>query len=283
MASTLKPLGLHGPAAKLDPVLRFKHFAHRTLNPLPDRKDPVSRGVNGFLFGLILVNILAVILETVQPLRAKYADVFKCLEIVSVCIFTAEYGLRLWTADLKAGYSAPFWGRVRYIFSPLALFDLFAFLPFYLPWFIPLDLRFLRALRLLRMVRLLKIVRYAKSLRLMAEVLRKKKEELLLTFSFLLVFLLFTSTLMYYIERGVQPDKFASIPEAMWWGVVTLTTVGYGDVYPLTPLGKILAAVIAVLGIGLFALPAGVIAAGLIESVQKNNAGGKCPHCGKDL
>lgn len=153
--------------------------------------------------------------------------------------------------------------------TPLAMIDLFAILPFYLPMIIPLDLRFIRAVRLFRLFRLFKIGRYSKALSLLKKVLKDKKEELILIIFVVFLLLIIFSSLMYFIEKEAQPEAFSSIPEAMWWGIITLTTVGYGDVYPITPLGKILGALIAFLGIGMFALPAGILGSGLVEVVRK--------------
>jgi len=166
----------------------------------------------------------------------------------------------------------------------MALVDLLAILPFYLPMLLPIDLRFLRALRLMRLFRLLKMGRYVKSLRLMRHVLARRKEELLITLFSVLLLLVLSSSLMYFIEREAQPDKFASIPAAMWWGIATLTTIGYGDMYPVTALGKILGGFIALLGIGLFALPAGILASGFAAEIQQRDHPGKrCPHCGERI
>jgi voltage-gated potassium channel len=168
--------------------------------------------------------------------------------------------------------------------TPLSLIDLFAVLPFYLPMFIPFDLRFLRAIRLIRIVRLFKLGRYTESVRQFGRVLKSKRAELLTTVFIIFILLIVASSLLYYVEHNAQPDKFASIPEAMWWGVVTLTTVGYGDIYPVTGLGKFLGAIISLLGIGLFALPTGLISAGFIEEIaKKRRTPGKCPKCGATI
>ena len=166
----------------------------------------------------------------------------------------------------------------------MALVDLAAILPFYLPLFIKLDLRFVRALRLLRLFRIFKMGRYSSALQMLGRVVRAKKEEIFITALVLIMLLVVASGLMYYIEKDAQPKQFSSIPSAMWWGVATLTTVGYGDVYPVTAAGKILSAVIAILGIGLFALPTGILASGFIEELHKKETGKIiCPHCGKEI
>jgi voltage-gated potassium channel len=235
-----------------------------------------------FIITLISLNILAVIMETVESLMFRWGKFFEIFEIISVVIFTVEYLLRLWSCTSDRQYSKRIRGRIRFAFTPLAIIDLIAILPFYLPMLIGVDLRFVRALRLFRIFRVFKFGRYSQSLRSMANVLRAKKEELIITGFTIFIMLIVVSSLMYYFEHEAQPEAFSSIPAAMWWGVASLTTVGYGDIYPVTAVGKFLAGVIAVLGIGLFALPAGIIASGFIEEFQKKR--GKqtiCPHCGK--
>ena len=171
--------------------------------------------------------------------------------------------------------------------TPLALIDLMAVLPFYLPFVFP-DLRFMRALRLFRLFRVLKLARYSTSLQTFVDVLRLKKEELLLMLFAIMILLVVSSSLMYDVEHEAQPDDFSSIPAAMWWGIVTLATVGYGDIYPVTPWGKFIGSMVVILGIGLFALPTGVLASGFAEVLAKRKeeqkmAGMVCPHCGRHI
>ncbi|MBU7033173.1 MAG: ion transporter [Theionarchaea archaeon] len=260
--------------------------------------DPVSRGFDIFLIALITINVLAVILETVQSLAQAYASFFETLELISIIIFTTEYILRLWTCTENERYAHPVFGRVRYSMGPMPLIDLCAVLPFYLPVILPMDPRFMRSLRLFRLFRLFKMGRYSESLQTMGNVIKNRKEELVVTIFVIFIMLVMASSLVYTVEHDAQPEAFSSIPAAMWWGIATLTTVGYGDVYPITPLGKFLGAVIAMLGIGLFALPAGILASGFAGELQKKDkkveegleeeyreAGKiiKCPHCGKNI
>jgi voltage-gated potassium channel len=164
----------------------------------------------------------------------------------------------------------------------MALIDLVAILPFYLP-FARMDLRSMRVVRVMRIFRLAKLGRYSESLQTLQRVFKAKKEQLADTVFILLVLLVMASSLMYFAENHVQPDKFSSIPAAMWWAVSTLTTVGYGDVYPFTTAGKIIASVIAVLGIGMFALPTGILGAGFVEEREQRKRHLRCPHCGKEF
>ncbi|MCZ7662877.1 MAG: potassium channel family protein [Thermoleophilia bacterium] len=148
-----------------------------------------------------------------------------------------------------------------------------------------LDLRFLRALRLFRLLRVLKLARYSESLALLGRVFRAKKEELVVTLCAVLFLLFLASSFIYYVEHEAQPEAFSSIPAAMWWGVATLTTVGYGDVYPVTVAGKVLGAIVAMLGIGLFALPAGILASGFADEMRRKRTDetAMCPHCGRQI
>jgi voltage-gated potassium channel len=167
--------------------------------------------------------------------------------------------------------------------TPLALVDLFAILPFYLPMLVHVDFRVIRILRFVRLFRLLKMSRYMRSLHMFGTVVQEKKEELMIAICMVLVILLFAASGMYVIENAAQPEAFSSIPAAMWWGIATLTTVGYGDIYPITPLGKVLGSIIALLGVGLFALPAGILASGFNDVIPRRNirAPHTCPHCGE--
>lgn len=244
----------------------------------------LSRGVNRFLVVLILLNTLAVILDSVPSYSLNYGFFFRSFEVFSVVIFTVEYVIRIWTCNLDPKFNSIILGRLRFIVQPMTLIDLLAILPFFLPMLFPFDLRFLRMLRLFRMVRLLKIGRYSEVIKRLGRVLGAKREELIFTLGIVLLLIIVSSSLMYYVENPVQPEAFSSIPAAMWWGVATLTTVGYGDVYPITVIGKILGAIIAILGIGMVALPAGIIGSGFMEELQGNkNQKITCPHCGRDL
>ncbi|PSQ15131.1 potassium channel protein [Halobacteriales archaeon QS_8_69_26] len=274
----------------------------------PELGGEVGRWVDWFILILILANVTAVMLETVDPLRMQYEAFFWQFELFSVVVFTIEYVARVWAAVENGDYEHPVWGRIRYAFRPLVMVDFLAILPFYLLLIGPaVDLRFLRALRLVRLLRLMKLARYSESIRAFGVVLRHKKPDLLIALFANSLMLILASSVMYYVEHEAQPEAFGSIPETMWWGVATLTTVGYGDVTPVTPVGKFFAAVVAVLGIGMFALPASILASGFVEVATENagdDVGGDtseedrknrgreedprekysyCPHCGERL
>lgn len=245
----------------------------------------LERAGNLALNVLILANVLGVILGTVQSIEDAYGEFLAEFEAVSLAAFTIEYLLRLWTCTLKPEYAHPVIGRIRYAFSPMALIDLGSFVGVYLPFHTP-DFRYMRIIRMVRVLRVLKLARYSRALQSFGYVMRQKKEELSLIALFLVVLLVVASSSMYFIENDAQPGAFASIPAAMWWGVATLTTVGYGDIYPMTPMGKFLGAIIALIGIGFFALPAGVLSAAFADELARRRGAAKpttCPHCGHEL
>ena len=268
---------------KIDSKSRYKHRIFEIIE-VASSGDRISRIFDISLVCLIVANIIAVILSTVKPIQLELATVFYWFEFFSVVLFSIEYILRLWTATENKKFESPILGRLKYMFSPMALIDLLAILPFYLPMLIPIDLRFLRALRLFRLLRLLKMGRYSNAMKVIRSILRRKKPELAIVFVILLVLLIVSSSLMYYVENSAQPEAFGSIPETLWWSVCTLTTVGYGDVTPSTPLGKVCAGFIALIGIGMFALPAGILASGFEEeTLRRNSLELKCPHCGNSV
>ncbi len=247
--------------------------------------DRASRAFDIFLITLIFVNAVALIVGTVEHIHQQASVVFTSIERVSVGIFTVEYLLRVWCCTADPRYSHPVTGRLKYMVSFLAIVDLLAFLPFY---FVPLvnlhglDLRFLRAIRLL--ARIARLGRYSSGVRTLGRVIQDKQSELATVILVLSVLLVMASSMMYFAEKDAQPDKFANIPQAMWWSIITLTTVGYGDVFPTTVEGRIVAGVIAIMGIGLFALPAGILGSGFLEEIQRRNAGLRiCPHCGEEI
>jgi len=217
---------------------------------------------------LIVLNITAFIASTYSSFSLAYKLLFECIEIICSLVFTIEYVLRMWVCTVDRKYSHPLWGRLKYALTPLSMIDLISILPFYLLLLFP-NLRFVYIISILRLLRLIKISRYSESVRTLGLVLYAKKEELLATAFAVFILLIFASSLMYFVESSAQPQSFGSIPDAMWWGVVTLTTVGYGDIYPITPIGRFLGSILAFLGIGIFALPAGIISSGFAEEVQK--------------
>ena len=243
--------------------------------------DLASRICDIFIVGLICVTILALILGSVQGIQDAAPRTFAIFEMVSVGIFTLEYVLRVWSCTEDPRYSRPILGRVKFVLSPIQLMDLLAILPFFLA-IAGLDLRALRAARLL--ARAARLSRYFTGLHTLGSVLQAKRYELFTVMMVLGVMLVLAASLMHSVEHRAGTQGFDSIPAAMWWTIVTLTTVGYGDVYPATSAGRLLAGFIAILGIGLFALPAGILGSGFLEEVQRRqSAATVCPHCGLEI
>ena len=235
--------------------------------------DHLSQVFDLFLIVLILLNTVAVMASTVESLHRQWHPQLYAFEIFSVVVFTLEYVARVWSATSapqtvsyrQAPYRKSWQQRLRYMFTPMALVDLAAIVPFYLSMFIAFDLRILR---LLRLTRLIKLGRYSRSVNLLYTVIRKELRVLAAAVSVLVIVMVLAATGMYYIEQRAQPEAFGSIPAALWWAINTLTTVGYGDVTPITPLGKIFSGAITILGVGIFALPAGILASRLSEQLR---------------
>ncbi len=246
------------PGQWKEKMLTTRRKAYEALESQPDA-DRLSLAVNAGLTTLILVNVAAVTLESIVDLHERYASTFFALEVASVAIFTVEYLLRVWVGK-EAG------SRLRYVLSPLGLIDLAAILPFYLGTLTGADLRFLRILRLFR---LLKITRYFGTLSVLADVIKAEARAFGAAMLVMVVLTLIAASLMHLAEGEAQPEAFGSIPQAVWWSVVTLTTVGYGDVTPMTPIGRLLGIFVMVLGIGMVALPAGMLASRFSEELHK--------------
>ncbi len=231
-------------------------------------RDPISRTIDIVLVVLIFLNVIAIVLESVPALLSSFERQFYWFEMFSVSIFTVEYGVRVWSAiELEqVDGSRPVLSRLKYMLTPMLLIDLFAILPFYLTFFVGVDLRFLRVMRLLR---IFKLTRYSQAMSTMLEVLKEEASALSAAAFILFILLVLSSSGIYFIEHDVQPEHFGSIPSAMWWAIVTLTTVGYGDVTPITNVGKLFGALIALIGVGMVALPTGILASGFANAFRR--------------
>jgi len=254
-----------------------------------DENDLASNIFDGVIISLIIINVIMVIVDTFNGLPNWYQSLSDVIEIVSVIIFTAEYLLRVWTAPYIYTDKCPVLARLRYIASFMAMIDLLAILPFYIPFIIPVDLRVLRALRMVRLLRLFKANRYSNAMRTIGNVFKKRASQLVSSFIVIFILMIIASVLMCDAEKSAQPDKFSNAISGLWWAVATFTTVGYGDIYPITAVGKILSGVIAILGIGLVAVPTGIISAGFMEQIEEEKAEISedkkpyCPYCGHKL
>ena len=232
-----------------------------------ESQRPIHRAFNFFIIILIFTNVIAVILESHAPYHNSYGTFFSIFEIFSVVVFSFEYLGRLWSCVENEDYKdmSASKARLRYIFSPLAIIDLLAILPFYLSLFISIDMRHLR---MLRMLRLLKLSHYFKGLDIFITVISKELVTIATVILTVLIMVILSASLMYTLEHTAQPEAFKDIPRAIWWAVVTMTTVGYGDVTPVTFGGRVLAGFIMLMGVGVVALPAGMLAARFGEEIQ---------------
>lgn len=268
-----------------------KKKVHGLLHPEIVGDKNWDKVINIFIVVLIILNVIAVMIETIpsvdhNPDARKF---FYYFDWISVIIFSIEYVLRVWSCNHEKKYKHKFWGRLKYMLSPGALVDLIAILPTYLhaligPW-IGLDLRVLRMLRLLRFFRLFRLTAYTKPAQMINNIFKKRKNELGLSFILAIFLIIIAACIMYFAEHRVTDSKFTSIPATIWWAVVSLTTTGYGDMVPLTNIGKVMASIIMLTGVAFFALPAGIITAGFIDEfrlsrVKKTH---RCPHCGEPI
>ena len=262
----------------------------KLISPTDDG-DKASRTFDIFIITLIIANVGIVLADTFD---ANIPPIFHTIEIISVVIFSIEYALRLWTADMLYPGGNGFTARLRYVFSFMALVDLFSILPFYVPFLLPSNLIVLRSLRVLRLLRLFKLTRYTNITTSIGTVIRKKASQIVSSICVILILMVITSVLMYNVEHTAQPEKFSNAFDSLWWTVATITTVGYGDIYPITIPGQILSGIIAFLSIGLIAIPTSIISSGFIEHVdqekeekkakeKEQNKKSFCPYCGRKL
>lgn len=270
------------PESPFEPFMKDRIF--RILQPSEGYWP--SRVFDIGIMTLILVSVFSVFAETFSlPTQATRA--LGIIEVITSLVFTAEYALRLWTSD-KLRPDLPHWrARILFVLSGMAIIDLVAILPFWLPTVLPGHLLGLRAIRLVRLLRILKLNRYMEAIAAIGDVFRKKSRELVASCIFIFLLMLLSSLLIYHAEHGEQPEQFRNAFSGLWWAVATLTTVGYGDIYPITALGRFLGAVIAILGIGMVAIPTGILSSGFVEHFshdrQTSPLPARCPHCGKLL
>ena len=279
-------------SVKPDHQEAVRDLIHRRLNP----GEGDSKALDTFIITLIAINVLAVMFETEEEVAAEFHQVFFISEVFSTLVFTVEYLLRVYTSPLLMAkypsHSSATVGRLKFALTPMALVDFVAILPFFLQ-FIQMDLRVARAVRLMRLVRIIKIGRYAYAVKTLADAMSRKKEELAIATFVTVMILILAASGMYFAEHEAQPEAFRSIPSTMWWAIVTLTSVGYGDVYPVTGVGQIVGAVVCLVGVIVVALPTGILASGFLEVMEERRkvlgrdldeqGVHRCPHCGGGL
>jgi len=258
------PGGAPDPAAQPRPSLRLRLY--RALDPAA-RSRGLSK-LNVFIVLMIVASVVTALLETEALVEHGREALFRNLELAFASGFALEYAARFWTAADNERLGRGWRARWRWVVSPPAIIDALAIVPVLLLSGLAPSYT-LRLLRLVRILRLAKLGRFSRAWSLMSEAIRSRRYELLLTLFAALFVMLVSATLLYFVEGPLQPEKFGSIPRALWWSVVTLTTIGYGDVYPESPLGRVLAAVTAFMGVGLIAAPAGILAGAFSEAIHR--------------
>jgi voltage-gated potassium channel len=247
-----------------DYCLAMRRYLYNLLEQ--SNSSPLARLVNLLLMLLIMSNVVVVILASDNVIYLQFQQLFDNFELLSITVFSMEYLLRTWSCVEDPRYRSTVAGRLKYMVSPMALVDLVAVLPFYLGVIFNIDTRFLRVLRLFR---IFKLSRHFSAMTVLLAVIKKELATLVSAIFIMLVLVVLASAGMFMVERDAQPETFGTIPRAMWWATITLTTVGYGDVIPITAGGKVFGLFITILGVGMAALPAGIIASGFTREVSR--------------
>ena len=231
--------------------------------------EPINQAYDVISTVALIVNLAVMILNTFDTLAERFGDLFMIIEQITVFFFAVDYVLRVYTAKYLYPETSEGKATLRYIFSFAGIIDLLSFLPFYLPVFFPAGASVFRMFRVARIMRLFRINAYYDSLNVITEVLSSKKQQLLSSVFIILVLMVASSLCMYSIENAVQPDVFKNAFSGIWWASSTLLTVGYGDIYPITTMGKVLGIAITFLGVGMVAIPTGIISAGFVEQYTR--------------
>ncbi|NTU89151.1 MAG: ion transporter [Actinobacteria bacterium] len=246
----------------------FKRQVYFTLED-PEEGCSVSKAVSIFLFVLIIANVILILGETGLKPDAEIRSVFRVFDIFSLVVFTVEYLLRVWTADLLRPELSPVRARFRYVFSLMGIVDLFAFLPSYIPLVFAVDARVIKSIRLIRLVRIFKFTRYMEGLASIGRVFRERANQVMSLLMVLFLLLVISSVLMYEVENPVQPEEFDSVFAGVYWAIATITTTGYGDLVPITVEGRILGFIVMLLSIAIATIPAGILSAGFVVETQR--------------
>ena len=265
------------------PTSAAQRRVHGLLDGRADASDPLDVATYYALLAAIVLAVGIMVLETVPSIAARWGVALGALDLALGAVFLVEYAARVWSAPVDPRYADGWRGRLRYVRSPMALLDLVAVAALLLPH-LAFDLRQARLIRLFSLLRVGKLGRSARSLAMAQRIFRSRRDDLLMAMGAVASLLFVGSTLVYFAEHDAQPDKFTSIPEALWWGVATITTVGYGDVYPITAAGKVIGGCLAVFGIASFALPTAILGAAFLEELQRGrgtDTHAPCPTCGR--
>ena len=255
---------------------RIKRIVFEVIQPSSDASKGriASRIFDSLIMTLIVFSVLSVFICTFTIPEWLFRILIR-IEFVSIIIFTIEYALRIWTANYLFPELGPVRSRIQYITSPMAIIDLISILPFLVPVLHTYNLVGVRVFRLVRLLRVFKLNRYSDALAAIGDVFRSKAQQIVASVFFVFIILILASLLIYYAEHDAQPDQFENAFSGLWWAVATLTTVGYGDIYPITPLGRFLGAIIAILGIGMVAVPTSILSSGFMEKLEKHASDSK--------
>ena len=255
------------PTAAASPAPSIRPWMYALLEE-GQLESLAGRVIEFFLISLIVANVAAVALETIPSVNVRFRSAFTAFEEFSLAAYTLEYVLRVWASveDPRIASRGPVGGRIAFVLRPLMIIDFLAFAPSYLGIFFGFDLR---VLRIFRLFRLLKLARYSQALQALFGVLIAERSALFASVILLLSTMCLEGELMHLVEGSIQPDKLGTMPNAMYWALATLTTVGYGDITPVTPLGKVIAMTTMVTGLALFALPVGIIANGFVTGLSR--------------
>jgi voltage-gated potassium channel len=260
-----------------------------------ESKIPAHRIFYIIITTLILLNIVLVTISTIDSISIKYFKFVIGFDLFIIIIFTIEYILRIWSCNINARFRCRF-GRLKYARQPVIILDLLAILPFYIVYFTPIDNSFAMIGRILRLVRLFRFGFFASAISVIADAIKRKSRELLITVIGVIILVFFCSYIIYHAENRAQPEVYSSIPNSIYWAFVTISTVGYGDMTPITPFGRFFAAIVAFLGVGIIVVPTGIVSSGIAEVVKERKLSEKakkdkkginekqtCPHCGKPI
>lgn len=252
------------------------------------RSDSKSNFFTFAILAAILINLILAVFLTFD-ISQKYKTYIYAVEFLTVLLFTFEYVLRVWTSDYLYPEKTRLSAALKYMLSFSGVIDFLSFFPFYLPLFFPSGVVAFRIFRVVRILRLFRVNQYYDSLNVISEVLKKKKMQLLSSVFIIFILMVASSLIMYDVEHKAQPDVFTNAFSGFWWATSTLLTIGYGDIYPLTYAGRILGIIIAFLGVGMVAIPTGILSAGFVEQMteiqgsQETEKKAFCPYCGKKL
>jgi voltage-gated potassium channel len=251
------------------PTQRLKRRLYHILET-PISRDPLDILVNGIIAAAIFLGVVLVFLEGSQISILDKHQQFT-LELLATIFFTIEFATRLWVCNAHHPHAHPVWSRLRYMLGFFALVDVACLVPMYVNLFVEQPLFYISAVRLLRFLRLMRLTPYGKSVLLIQKVFWAQRKELVVSFFALLILVLISSSMMFYAEHNAQPKVFSSIVATFWWCVVTVTSVGYGDAVPITVMGKIIAAITALIGVALYALPTSILVAGFMHHLNRKD------------